>query len=162
MGSTAASFSGRLFGQPAGRLPPGIGPADPRRVQTTRRLAIGLAAVALAGAAPALSDIDLAAAPGWARAALLLATVQAAYVAWLLAVPDWSSLRVLMIVFGAAAAIYGGAALAVLFAPAGRPLPLDLEPLRRLAAQWCMVMLLLNGSLAGLCGAAAARWRAGK
>lgn len=148
-----------LLGQPITRIPPHLHPPDGRYVKTVNRLAIALLAAALAGALPAIGYLDLGDAPGWARGALVMATIQVAYIAWMAATPDWASVRVVMLVFGMVAAIYGGVGATILSTPMTRLLPLTLDSVRRAAPEWCGVMLLITGLCAYLCGHISAQWR---
>lgn len=148
-----------LLGQPVTRLPPHLHPPDGRHVKTVNRLAIALLAAALAGALPAIGYLDLGNAPGWARGALVIAMIQVAYIAWMAATPDWSSVRVVMLVFAVVAAIYGGVGAMVISTPMTRLLPLTLDPVRRAAPEWCGVMLLITGLCAYLCGYISVQWR---
>lgn len=148
-----------LLGQTVTRIPPHLHPPDGRYVKTVNRLAIGLLAAALAGTLPAIGYLDLGDAPGWARGALVMATIQVAYVAWMAATPDWASVRVVMLVFGVVAAIYGGVGAMIISTPMTRLLPLTLDSVRRAAPEWCGVMLLITGLCAYLCGHISAQWR---
>lgn len=148
-----------LLGQPVARIPPHLHPPDRRHVKTVNRLAIALLVAALAGALPAIGYLDLGDAPGWARGALVIATIQVAYIAWMAATPDWVSVRVVMLVFAVVAAIYGGVGAMVISTPMTRLLPLTLDPVRRAAPEWCGVMLLITGLCAYLCGHISALWR---
>ena len=105
------------------RLVQGYRP-DERRVESLKWLTFFLGLTIVFSAAPALSHVNLFTAPGWARAALLLAVLQGCYLAWMLSAPDWSTIRTVTIVFGVAGVIYAAALALILVAPADRPLPL--------------------------------------
>jgi hypothetical protein len=122
-------------------------------------LAVAMAALSLYCLVPALSYMNLAAAPNWARAALLLSLLQLAYAAWLASIPDWAALRSSMILFTVVAALYGLTMTITLSTPAESRLPLDLSEVRRQAVLWCASVVLLSSLLAYGCGRAAWRWR---
>ncbi|HBO45562.1 MAG TPA: hypothetical protein DD670_16855, partial [Planctomycetaceae bacterium] len=81
------------------RLPEGVYRADPGHVATVRWLAAVLGVLVVVGALPAFWHLNPATAPGWARAMVLISLLQLAYLAWMAVLPDWSSVRVVMIIF---------------------------------------------------------------
>jgi hypothetical protein len=131
------------------------------KISAVRLLAAGLALAVGLSLAPLawLGQWDPAAAPDWARAIVLLATLQAAYIAWMLTVPDWAGARVLMLVFAAGASLYGAALAAALTTPLDHPMLLGLGAVRREAAGWCGLMLAVMSLAAWLSGRLSARWR---
>ena len=132
---------------------------DPGKIQTVRWLALLLGLIVAFNAAPAAKHLDLETAPGWARVVLLLAALQAFYVLWMLATPDWASVGVVTIVFALVAAVYGLATVITLATPPDEPMPLGMDELRRAAPRWCGAVVLVTALGAYLCGRAAARWR---
>jgi hypothetical protein len=134
---------------------------DRGRLQTLRLIAVYLGIVAALNLAPVVlhAHLDPEPAPGWARAALVLAAIQAVYVCWLLATPDWSTLWVVMVVFALSAAVYGMAIGITLASPPDKPLPFGLGQHRRTAPRWCGSVLLLTALATYLCGRASTRWR---
>ena len=140
------------------RLVQGYRP-DERRVESLKWLTFFLGLTIVFSAAPALPHVNLFTAPGWARAALLLAVLQGCYLAWMLSAPDWSTIRTVTIVFGVAGVIYAAALALILVAPADRPLPLGLEEVRSRAMQWCGCVLTLMLFGAYLCARASSEWR---
>jgi hypothetical protein len=130
-------------------------------LQTLRLTAFFLGVVAVLNLAPVIwhGHLDLETAPGWARAALLLAVIQSVYIVWLLATPDWSTLWVVMVVFALSAAVYGMAVGITLASPLDKPLPLGLGEHRRTAPRWCASVLLLTALATYLCGRTSTRWR---
>ncbi|MHC4405907.1 MAG: hypothetical protein ACYTG0_40200 [Planctomycetota bacterium] len=140
-------------------FPVGAYQADPGRVQTVRWLAAILAGVVVFSAVPAARFVNLETAPGWARAVLLLAALEAVYIAWMLTAPDWASVRVVMLVFLCAAALYAVVTAGVVLASPDDPLPLDLDALRRVAPRWCGSVLLVSFLAAYVCGRTSTRWR---
>ncbi len=133
---------------------------DPGKIQTVQLLAIGLALAALFQAAPATMHWNIAIAPDWAQLVLLLAIVQLAYVAWMLTVPDWSSVWVSMLVCALVAAIYGAAMAIFLYTPRDAPLMLELEEgVRYSAGGWCAAVVLLTGMMTFVAGRVSGGWR---
>ena len=134
-------------------------PSKPREDlrRTSHRIAIGLAVISLIAISPALKHWDLAAAPAWARAALLWSALQLAYAVWLTSVPDWSALWVAMIVFATTATLYGTVGTVALAMPPEFELPLDLAPIRSTATLWCFTMAAIMIGAAYGCGRAAQR-----
>ncbi len=127
--------------------------------QATLRLAAALLVVCLISASPALPHLNLTAAPNWARLLLLLTVMQVAFVLWMLTVPDWSSLWVVMIAFAVGAAFDGMGLAISLATPADRPLALGLEAYRHWSTAWCGCLMLLLGGSASACGWLSFRWR---
>jgi hypothetical protein len=132
---------------------------DADKCSTVYYLAAAMAALSLYCIAPAVSHLNLGAAPNWARVVVLLSLLQLAYAAWLASIPDWSTLRSSMIIFTVVAALYGLTMTVALSTPAENPLPLDLTEVRRQAVLWCAGVVLLASLLAYGCGRAAWRWR---
>lgn len=120
----------------------------PRREATAfstlvRRLAAALAALVLVCVGPAFGEIDLAAAPDWARVLLLVGGLLLVYLVWLALLPCREALWTVTWVF-AIAASGGVLTLAVvLFSPRDRALPLGLGSDRVVAIAWCGVCATL-------------------
>jgi len=132
--------------------------ADRNKVTSVRWLAVYLLMTAVLGALPAVRHLDLDGAPWWKIIALLIAVAQIIYIGWMVSLPDWSTVWVLMLVFAVSAALYGCAfALALGSKPAASTL-LNLYPLRQLAIPWCGAMVLLTFLGAYLCGRLSSRW----
>lgn len=106
-------------------------------------------------AAPAVSHLRLNAAPAWAQVMLLTAGAQLAYVVWLALLPDYSTLRVGMLLFGASAALDALGLVAVLSGAAW----LGLVTSGATAAVWCGGCLLAMGGLSYACGRIGKRWQ---
>lgn len=132
---------------------------DADKCSTVYYLAAAMAALSLYCIAPAVSHLNLGAAPNWARVVVLLSLLQLAYAVWLASIPDWSTLRSSMVIFTVVAALYGLTMTVALSTPAENPLPLDLTEVRRQAVLWCAGVVLLASLLAYGCGRAAWRWR---
>jgi hypothetical protein len=140
--------------------PPRIGyRPDTDKLYTVYYLAAAMTAFSLFTLAPALAHWNLGAAPDWARAIWLLSILQLAYVAWVVSIPDWTTLWSSMIVFTIVAALYGLVMTVALTTPLTEALPLDLTDVRRQAVMWCAGVVLLGFLLAYGCGRAAWRWR---
>jgi hypothetical protein len=132
---------------------------EPAWVQTVYYLGVGMLVVTLFCAAPALRHLNLATAPGWARLVLLLCALQLVYIAWIVTLPDWSTVWVGMLVFALLAAIYGMGMAVAMATPLDRPLPLGMNEVRYTAAGWCMAVVLLAGLMTYFCGRISFRWR---
>lgn len=104
-------------------------------------------------AAPAVSHLRLNTAPAWAQAMLLLAGAQLAYAVWLALLPDYSTLRVGMLLFSASAGVYGLAVVISLSKPAW----LDLSS-GGSAAVWCGGCLAATVGLSYACAKIGSRW----
>lgn len=98
-------------------------------------------------------------APIYAQWAIVVAVVQAAYLAWSLLVPDWASAWVLMIVFAVAAACYGAATALAVATPPDRAVALEMTDVRHFARGWCACVMLTNSLGAYLAGRLATLWR---
>lgn len=144
---------------PAAPLPARPARVDRHWIHTVYWLAFSLAAVTLFSAAPAMRNLNLLSAPSWASVMLLVATLQFAYIIWMVLVPDWSTVWVGMIVFAVVAAMYAVMALAAMLTAAGSPLPLDLAGSRATVAGWSAAATLMNGLMVYVCGRVSAAWR---
>jgi hypothetical protein len=131
---------------------------DAGKLTTVRWLAAGLLAITVLGALPAQNYFRLGGAPAWAQLILIVSALQLVYIFWMATLPDWSSVWVLMLVFAVVAALYGLVLAVALVAPPDPSMPLDLYPVRRLAAPWCAAMILLTFLGAYLCGRFSYRW----
>jgi hypothetical protein len=140
-------------------MPPDAYRPDVGSVQTARWLAVILGAVVLFSAAPALKHGNLETAPDWARVVLLVAALQAMYLAWMAATPDWSSLWIVMLVFAGTSALYGMASALAIASPLDQPIPLEMGEVRHWAGRWCVSVLLLMVLVTYLAGRYASRWR---
>jgi hypothetical protein len=128
------------------------------KVHAVYLLAVALAVIVLFWAAPAARYYHITAAPTWARAALLAAALQIAYLAWMVLTPDWSTVGVVAWVLATVAATYAVVLAVVLFT---RPvdLPLGLESVERHAASWCVAAVLLCGLGSYLAARLSHQWR---
>lgn len=142
-------------------MPPGTYLPERRRVATVRWFGAGLFLLIFIMLVPALwvTHLNLATGPDWARGAILLAVIQIFFVSWMMNMPDWTSLWVVMLVFAASATIYGAVTAMVVVTPGNQPAPLDLEIYRNMAKRWCAAMVLLNSLATYLCGYISVRWR---
>lgn len=151
-------------GRPRSVLAPVYRPDEGKRT-TVKWLAFLLGLVVVFSLFPVfyLRYLNLAAAPGWARIVLLVAVVEAAYIAWMLNAPDWASVWVVMLVFAAASAVYATAAAyavaTVVATPAAKPMLLGMDEVRGSAGAWCGSVLSAMALATYLCGRTATRWR---
>ena len=134
---------------------------DCGRKSTVHWMAALLGGAVLFSIAPALRYNILADPPAWVWAVLLVGLLQAVYVAWMAVTPDWSTVRVVMIVFAATATLYATAATAAMAWPLDHPLPLDLGPLRQKVPLWCGSVLLVMALGIYAAGRVGWRWRRG-
>ena len=126
---------------------------------TVHWLVVVLAGMVLFSVIPALGHVNLETAPGWARVVLLLGALQGVYLVWMWHSPDWSSVRVVMLVFAVVAALYGAATAVAVATPLDRPMPLDMGAVRGSAARWCTAVLLSSALATYLCGRISAKWQ---
>ena len=132
---------------------------DRGKVHTARWMAALLGLLVIFSTTPALAHLDLQLAPGWARAVLLVAGLQTAYVIWMALTPDWSTVRVVMMVFAAVSALYGMATAVAVATPLDSPLPLGMQQVRHSASYWCGAILLLMSLATYLCGRVSFQWQ---
>lgn len=123
------------------------------------RTALALAGMCLVAIVPAVWQLNLSAAPGWARLLLLSSLLQLAFVGWMASIPDRASMWVLMIVMAAAATAYGAVASIALVISSDFDLPLDLSAVRQAAFWWSALMMALSTAAAYHCGHTAQRWK---
>ncbi|NUQ65412.1 MAG: hypothetical protein HUU20_23335 [Pirellulales bacterium] len=129
------------------------------KVQGVWWLAASLGLAVLFSAAPALAHRDLQLAPGWARAVLLIAVLQWFYIAWMAATPDWSTVRIVMMVFAGVSALYAVATAYALATPLDSPMPLGMGAIRSSLARWCGAVLLVMTLATYFCGRFSANWQ---
>jgi hypothetical protein len=143
-------------------MPSDVYRPDAGKVLTVRWLALFLFSAVFFSVCPAVyrTHLNLETAPGWARLVLLLAGLQAVYVVWMLNVPDWASVWVVMLVFATVSAAYALAAAIALATPLHEPLLLGMdEGIRRPAKAWCGAVMLVMALATYLCGRTSAKWR---
>ncbi len=131
--------------------------ADEGKRLTVYYLAAGLAVLSLFTMLPTLigGHLGLGEAHTWARLLLFLSLLQLAYAAWMVSIPDWSTLWTTMLFTATVATLYG-MALAVVM---GKPELLEIEMhAAGKAAMWCGMVILLLLTMTYLCGRAAHRW----
>ncbi|HUY36537.1 MAG TPA: hypothetical protein VMV69_27625 [Pirellulales bacterium] len=149
----------RWLGRMKAGLDPYVYQADARKVEMVYWLAAILSFSVVFSVAPALRHWQLAEAPGWARIMLLVAAAQFAYIAWLLLLPDWSTVWVGMILFTVVGAGYGTAMALFGSMPHGKLTPLGLAGAGSAATGWCGANVVLMGLLSIACGRLATKWR---
>lgn len=132
---------------------------DERRLDSLKWLTFVLGLMVAFSVAPTVPYLNPLTTPGWTRGVLFVAILQACYLAWMLSAPDWSTIRVVMIVFGVTALIYAVVLARIVVVPADQPLPLGLEEVRGRALQWCGCVLTLMLFGAYLCARTSSDWR---
>ncbi len=143
------------------RMPLDTYRADASRLASVRWLAFFLSLALLFSALPLFYGAywNLGTAPGWARLAFLVALLQAVYVTWMLAAPDWASVRVVFVLFAGVSMLYAVATAVAVATPLDKPMPLDLGTVRHPAKAWCSSVLLVMALATYLAGRATSRWR---
>lgn len=130
-------------------------------IRRVRWVGLGLAIVAVIAAAPAISFLPFSTAPTWARLVLIVSAIQLAYVTWMCLVPDWSTVRIAMLVSVAVAAAYGFAMAVAIATPPGTPMIFQMDPVRNEAIRWCALIMALLAVATFFSGRLAFRWRKG-
>lgn len=133
--------------------------ADPSKLRLVRWLAVMLGFVTAFTAAPAVVYFPAQPAPPWVWLVLFGSTVQGLFLVWMLATPDWASLRIAMGLFLLVAIGYGLMTLRVTGVPPDEHLPLGLDPVRQWASHWCTAVVLVMSLGAYLCGHFSHKWR---
>ncbi len=149
----------KLFRRREKMVPPDAYAADQGHLATVKWLAVVLSLAVVFSMAPALTYLNLAAAPGWARSVLLLGVLQLFFIAWVVNGPDWASVWVLMLVFAGVSTLYGMATAMALATPLDKPMLLGMGQVRDSAGRWCGAVLMVMSLATYLCGRTAARWR---
>jgi hypothetical protein len=132
---------------------------DERRFESLKWLTFVLCLMVAFTVAPTVPYFNPLTAPGWTRGVLFVAVLQACYLAWMLSAPDWSTIRVVMVVFGVTAGTYAAAMTWIALTPPEEPLRLGLEEVRGRALQWCGCVLTLMLFGAYLCARTSSEWR---
>ena len=142
-------------------MPVDIYRPDQGRILTVKWLALFLAAAVAFSLIPVFYKmyLNLETAPGWARVILLMAALQAIYIAWMLSAPDWVSVWVVMLVFALVAAAYGMATALALATPLDKSMLLGMGEVRTSAKGWCGAVLLVMSLATYLSGRTSAKWR---
>jgi hypothetical protein len=141
-------------------LPPGVYESGPQEVRNARLLAVFLAATVVFSLIPLAwrGHWNLATAPGWARAVLLLAAMQAVYIVWLVNMPDWGTLWFVMLVFAGSTMAYAMTMAMAMAWPVERPMLLGMQDVRYTAGKWCGAMVLVQMLATYLCGRISTLW----
>ena len=90
---------------------------------------------------------------------MIVAVLQAIYIVWMLAVADFASVWVVMVVFALVSAAYAAATAIALATPLQKPMLLEMGQYRDQAPSWCGAVLLVTALATYLTGRIAARWR---
>ncbi len=134
--------------------------AGRRRMIRVYMLAMGMLLVAGLNLVPAAVHWDLFVAPGWARVAWLMATIQILFLFWMIILPDWSTVWLGSILYGVSAALYALAWTIVAFSAPEVPLLFQLDELDpERAGWWCGMQLLASGLMALICARFSSLWR---
>ena len=98
-------------------------------------------------------------APAWLRCLLVISLLQLTFWAWMILVPDWSSLWVATLASSGAAVFYGFVLAVAVAAPADAADLLDMNSLRASAQLWAVAMLVMCGALTIACGQLSFQWQ---
>jgi len=98
-------------------------------------------------------------APAWMRCLLVISLLQLACWAWMILVPDWSSLWVGTIATASASVFYGFALAVAVAAPTDAPDLLEINSLRAGAQLWAVAMLVISAALMYACGQLSFQWQ---
>ena len=139
-------------------VPPDAYSADKGHLESVMGLGVILSIAVVLSMLPALGHLDLQTAPGWARAVLLLGTLQLFFIAWVINEPDWASVWVLMLVFAGVSTLYGMATAMAIATPLDQPMLLGMGAVRDSSGRWCGSVLLVMSLCTYLCGRTSARW----
>lgn len=139
---------------------------DRDKLASVYRLGLTLSLITLLEILPALWHalhpsapyITLSGAPAWAQVVLMLCLLQMVYIVWMVSLPDWSTVWILMLIYGAVSAVYGFAFAVSLLTPRTQEMLLGLDIVRRPTPWWCAAMVLLTFLAAFLCGRTSSRW----
>ncbi len=122
-------------------------------------LAVGSALTAFAGLLPLAMNFEGDRRPIWAEIILCVATLQAAYAAWVCTIRDWSVVRTLLVVHAVVATMYAMVFMLVIATPGEQAVMFDLSNVRGAALGWCPLMAIISAGMAFVCGRVAHRWR---
>lgn len=135
---------------------------------TAYYLALGVILVALINIAPAfyqgvqaLRDEPAQPFARWTYGALILGLIQMAYAVYLIQLPDWSSVWVVAVLSLVVTTLYAALVSVVLLGGNDSGLLQSLQlahGLRRSAALWCLIMLIVSASLTYAAGRVGIRW----
>jgi hypothetical protein len=144
-------------------MPAGVCRAEPARCVTLYKLAGLLALAVVLSLVPVvwLGHLNVETAPGWARAALVLAGLQILFLGRMLSAPDWASAWIVMLVFAFTAVVYAVVLAMTMVTPVDHQLALGLGPVRYGAAGWCGGVLAVMALATYLAGRVSVRWRRG-
>jgi len=133
---------------------------EPHYLATVRWLAVAQVIFTVICMWPAIKHFDAMATPNWAKIVLGLSLAQVFYLVWMWTVPDWSTLRVMVVVFASIASFYAMAMAIAYYAPPGEPAFLGWGDLRNsVTTLWCGLVVMLSGLMTYLCGRASAQWK---
>jgi hypothetical protein len=121
-------------------------------------LGAALVVLSLVHLAPAARHLAITSAPDWARAVILVALLELAFAAWMVLVPDWSTVWATMIVLALVATLYGAALAVAILTPPGTPAVLEMDDIRQSARLWCSVVIVLTCALTYLYGRFSFKW----
>ncbi len=116
-------------------------------------------ALGLLSMLPGLATLSSKFEPIWARVSMLIGTWQLGLAVWIMTIPDWSTLRVMLWSYALLAAFHGGLFAVTLATPSGEILPWDLTEIRSSAIPWTGGMAFFCVLAAYASGTLMSRWR---
>ncbi len=160
--SGASDATAIPFGNSFGKTPPSL-TTRARRGKVTEAtklpsLVAALAVASLVQLAPVFGFGEPSA-PDWMRCLLVISLLQLMFWAWMILVPDWSSLWVATLASASTAVFYGFVLAIAIAAPADAPDLLDMNAMRASAQLWAVVMLIMCGALTLACGQLSFQWQ---
>ncbi|MEN6495509.1 MAG: hypothetical protein ABFD16_14605 [Thermoguttaceae bacterium] len=129
--------------------------ADAGKLHRVRWLAMWLSLVILFDVAPAVLHAMPQPAPTWVWLVLLSTVLQGVFIAWMVATPDWATLRVVTLFFLLVALGYG---LVAVWVTGSESPPWGLDSVYRWAPRWCVSAFLITSLGAYLCGHVSSKW----
>ena len=129
------------------------------RLQMMYLLAGALMTLALMTSWPGLMHFRQGDVPGWVAIVLLMAVAQLVYVVWLLSLPDWSTLRLGMVLSAACATAYACGLAIIIATPASRSMALGLGEIRSSAGLWSAFQCALLAATSYGFGRESSAWR---
>ena len=123
-------------------------------------MVLGLLAVAMSSLIPAALAIAQNCGGRWPTGVVAISALQIGAVFLLVILPDWTSLKIVGLLFGIAAALFGMGAAFLAFAVESRLHAMGIEStLRDAAARWMISLMAIQATTTFLCFRAAETWR---
>jgi hypothetical protein len=108
---------------------------------------------------PAIAQLTAPAAQPWAPVLLFVVLIQSAYAVWMMTLPDWRTVWIVMIELAAVSALYGLTLGIVIVTPPNEAAWLGIERVGQVGRWWCAAMLATTCAATFACGRIAQAWR---